>query len=105
MTGTRTTAATRACSGPPGFDGGPLGRARCSGSAQDLWYAEIEYYNYETFAGNDPKKAIGHFTSSSGVQELSIGAVGIAGFHVVFPSFAGHGWRVVMSAGNRGSIS
>ena len=47
------------------------------GSATDAagrWYDEIKDYNYETFASNEPSKAIGHFTQLVWKGSTKIGA-------------------------------
>ncbi len=48
-------------------------------AASDAWYDEIKYYNYETFATNDPKKAIGHFTQLVWKGSAKIGAGRVCG--------------------------
>jgi glioma pathogenesis-related protein 2 len=43
------------------------------------WYGEIKFYNYETFASNDPKEAIGHFTQLVWKDCTKIGAGRVCG--------------------------
>jgi len=47
--------------------------------ATDAWYGEKQYYNYETFASNDPTKAIGHFTQLVWKGSTKIGAGRVCG--------------------------
>jgi glioma pathogenesis-related protein 2 len=48
-------------------------------AASDKWYGEIKFYNYETFASNDPKEAIGHFTQLVWKGSTKIGAGRVCG--------------------------
>ncbi|MEU4250040.1 CAP family protein [Amycolatopsis sp. NPDC026612] len=48
-------------------------------AASEAWYAEIKDYNYETFASNDPAKAIGHFTQLVWKASTRIGAGRVCG--------------------------
>jgi uncharacterized protein YkwD len=48
-------------------------------AASGAWYGEIAYYNYETFATNDPQKAIGHFTQLVWKGSTKIGAGRVCG--------------------------